>query len=195
MKLHGVQCILGEVSFFATWSMLFNQALSGQNSFVITSDWRYGRFEFLGLNVLEHPTLLRGLWISKMCPSSRWRLGQKATIRLELYCIRDKKHAVYTGFAVFHVSPGKHHQISECCKALRICLPWLLKDRYGMDDGWPAPWLTALTQKPVFTMAFDHLHKARDLGLPESSMFDTSDLCLDMRKSCPWRAVSEWVLS
>ena len=37
MKLHGVQCILGEVSFFAIWSMLFNQALSGQNFFVITS--------------------------------------------------------------------------------------------------------------------------------------------------------------
>jgi len=38
MKLHGVQCILGEVSFFATWSMLFNQGLSGQKPSVITSD-------------------------------------------------------------------------------------------------------------------------------------------------------------
>ena len=38
--------------------------------------------------------------------------------------------------------------------------------------------------KARFTMAFDHLHEARDLGLPESSMFDTSDLCLGVRKYC-----------
>ena len=51
------------------------------------------------------------------------------------YVIVTRNTLSILAFAVFHVSPGKHHQISECCKALRICLPWLLKDKYGMDDG------------------------------------------------------------